>query len=142
MILFKSFKNIFLISDLRRKIFFTLGVLIIYRLGTYVPVAGINVPMLGEFMKQATNLGMLFSYLDTFSGSALGKCTLFSLGISPYITASIMMQLLGMSIPCLEQMLKEGEYGRKVFNQYTRYLTLGLSIFYSFSYALFLEIKD
>jgi len=139
LILFKSFKNIFLISDLRRKLFFTLGVLIIDRLGTYVPVAGVNVPMLGEYMKQATNLGMLFSYLDTFSGSALGKCTLFSLGISPYITASIMMQLLGMSIPSLEQMLKEGEYGRKVFNQYTRYLTLGLSIFYSLSYALFLE---
>lgn len=139
MILFKSFKNIFLISELRKKLFFTLGVLIIDRLGTYIPIAGVNVPLLGEYMKQATNLGMLFSYLDTFSGSALGKCTLFALGISPYITASIMMQLLGMSIPSLEQLLKEGEYGRKVVNQYTRYLTLGLSIFYSLSYALFLE---
>jgi len=138
-ILFKSFKNIFLISELRKKIFFTLGVLIIDRLGTYIPVLGVNVPLLGEYMKQATNLGAFFSYLDTFSGSALGKCTLFALGISPYITASIMMQLLGMSIPSLEQLLKEGEFGRKVINQYTRYLTLGLSIFYSFSYALFLE---
>lgn len=139
MILFKSFKNIFLISELRKKLFFTLGVLVIERLGTFIPVIGVNVPLLGEYMKQATNLGMLFSYLDTFSGSALGKCTLFALGISPYITSSIMMQLLGMSIPSLEQLLKEGEYGRKVVNQYTRYLTLVLSVFYSFSYALFLE---
>jgi len=139
LILLKSFKNIFLISELRKKLFFTLGVLIIDRLGTYVPVIGVNVPLLGEYMKQATNLGSLFSYLDTFSGSALGKCTLFSLGISPYITASIMMQLLGMSVPALEALMKEGEYGRKVINQYTRYLTLGLSIFYSFSYAFFLE---
>jgi len=138
-ILFKSFKNIFLISELRKKLFFTLGVLIIDRLGTYVPVAGVNIPVLGEYMRQATSLGALFSYLDTFSGSALGKCTLFALGISPYITASIMMQLLGMSVPYLEQLMKEGEYGRKVINQYTRYLTLGLSVFYSFSYAIFLE---
>lgn len=139
MILLKSFKNIFLISELKKKLFFTLGILIIDRLGTYVPVAGVNIPLLGEYMKQATNLGVLFNYLDTFSGSALANCTLFSLGISPYITSSIMMQLLGMSIPSLEQLLKEGEYGRKVINQYTRYLTLILSIFYSFSYSLFLE---
>lgn len=139
MILLKSFKNIFLISELRKKLFFTLGILIIDRLGTYVPILGVNVTLLGEYMKQASNLGMFFSFLDTFSGSALAKCTLFSLGISPYITASIMMQLLGMSIPSLEALLKEGEYGRKLFNQYTRYLTLGLSIFYSLSYALFLE---
>lgn len=139
MILLKSFKNIFQISELRKKLFFTLGILIIDRLGTYVPVAGVNIPLLAEYMKQATNLGVLFNYLDTFSGSALANCTLFSLGISPYITSSIMMQLLGMSIPSLEQLLKEGEYGRKVFNQYTRYLTLVLSIFYSFSYSLFLE---
>jgi len=118
---------------------FTLGVLIIDRLGTYIPVSGINVPLLGEYMRQASTLGTLFSYVDTLSGSALGRCTLFALGISPYITASIAMQLLGMAIPSLEQLLKEGEYGRKVINQYTRYLTLGLSIFWSFSYALFLE---
>lgn len=93
MIFLKSFKNIFLIPELRKKILFTLGVLIIDRLGTFIPIAGVNVALLGQYMKQATNLGMFFSYLDTLSGSAIAKCTLFALGISPYITASIMMQL-------------------------------------------------
>jgi preprotein translocase subunit SecY len=138
-ILLKSFTNIFRIAELRKKIFFTLGVLIVYRLGTYLPVIGVNVPMLAQYMQQSTGVGGLLSYLDTFSGGALSKSTLFALGISPYITASIMMQLLGMTIPYLEQLLKEGEYGRKIVNQYTRYLTLGLSIFYSFLYAMTLE---
>lgn len=142
MILFKSFRNIFLISDLRKKLFFTLGVLIVDRLGVYIPVSGINTSMLVEYMNQASRLGSIFSYVDTLSGSALGRCTLFALGISPYITASIAMQLLGMAIPSLEQLLKEGEFGKKVINQYTRYLTLALSIFWSFSYALFLESQN
>lgn len=139
MVLLKSFRNIFSIAELRFKLLFTLGVLIIDRLGTYIPVPGVNIQLLGEHMSQASTLGKFFSFLDTFSGSALAKCTLFALGISPYITASIAMQLLGMSIPALEQLLKEGEYGRKVINQYTRYLTLGLSLFYSFGYAVYLE---
>ncbi len=139
MILFRSFSNIFKVAELRKKLFFVIGTLVIYRLGSIIPVLGVNVQALAEYMKQATNLGMMFSYLDTFSGSALGRCTLFALGISPYITASIMMQLLGMTIPKLEQLLKEGEFGRKIFNQYTRYLTLGLSIVYATSYAAFLE---
>lgn len=139
MIIAKSFKNIFNIAELRRKIFFTLGILIVYRLGTIIPVVGVNIKLLAEYMKQASTLGSLFKYLDTFAGSNLERCTLFSLGISPNITASIMMQLLGMSIPSLERLLKEGEFGRKIFNQYTRYLTLILSFFYSSSYAIFLE---
>lgn len=139
MIVFKSFRNIFLISELRRKLFFTLGVLIIDRLGTYIPVAGINISKLNAFLEQSKNLGNFFSYIDTLAGGALGSCTLFALGISPYITASIAMQLLGMSIPKLEALMKEGEYGKKVINQYTRYLALGLSIFWSFSYAMLLE---
>ncbi|MEX0672194.1 MAG: preprotein translocase subunit SecY [Candidatus Babeliales bacterium] len=139
MIVLRSFTNIFKITELRRKIFFTLGVLIVSRLGTYVPVIGVNVPMLSQYMQQAAGLGGLLNYLDTFSGGALSKCTLFALGIGPYITASIMMQLLGMTIPYLEQLLKEGDYGRKIINQYTRYLTLGLSLFYSFLYAMALE---
>ncbi|HLB40494.1 MAG TPA: preprotein translocase subunit SecY [Candidatus Babeliales bacterium] len=124
---------------MRRKLFFVLGVLVVYRIGSILPVLGVNVQALAAYMQQATNLGTMFSYLDTFSGSAFGKCTLFALGISPYITASIMMQLLGMTVPSLEQLLKEGEFGRKVFNQYTRYLTLGLSLVYATSYAAFLE---
>lgn len=139
MVLLGTFKNIFRVSELRRKLFFVLGVLVVYRIGSILPVLGVNVQALAAYMQQATNLGTMFSYLDTFSGSAFGKCTLFALGISPYITASIMMQLLGMTVPSLEQLLKEGEFGRKIFNQYTRYLTLGLSLVYATSYATFLE---
>ena len=139
MIVVKSFKNMFNIPELKNKILFTLGVLVVYRLGTLIPIVGVNVKLLTAYMKQAAVLGSFFQYLDTFSGSHFERCTLFSLGISPNITASIMMQLLGMSIPSLERLLKEGEFGRKIFNQYTRYLTLGLSIVYSTSYAIFLE---
>lgn len=139
MVLLKSFRNIFVVSELRKKIFFMLGVLIINRLGTYIPVIGVNVPMLSDLMQQKSGVGGLLSYFDIFSGGALSRCTVFALGISPYITASIMLQILGMTIPSFEQLLKEGEYGRKIINQYTRYLTLALSVAYSFSYAIFLE---
>lgn len=139
MVLLKNFKNIFLIPELRKKLFFTLGVLIVTRLGTFIPVIGVNIPLLGEHMKRATGLGGLLGYLDIFSGGALASATLFALGISPYITASIMMQILGMSVPYLEQLVKEGEYGRKIINQYTRYLTVLLSIMYSCGYAVYLE---
>ena len=142
MVLFKSFRNIFLISELRKKIAFTLFVLIIDRLGTYIPVIGVDVSRLAEFMQQKSGIGGLLNYFDIFSGGALNRCTVFALGISPYITASIMMQILGMTIPSLEQLLKEGEYGRKIINQYTRYLALGLSIMYSFSFAMLLENKQ
>lgn len=139
MVLLKSFRNIFLISELRKKIAFTLFVLIIDRLGTYVPVIGVDVPKLTEFMQQKSGIGGLLSYFDIFSGGALNRCTVFALGIAPYITASIMMQILGMTLPSLEQLLKEGEYGRKIINQYTRYLALVLSVMYSLSYAMLLE---
>jgi preprotein translocase subunit SecY len=138
-VILKNFKNIFLIPELRKKILFTLGVLIINRLGTFIPVIGVNVPMLGEHMKRATGVGGLLSYLDVFSGGALSKSTLFALGIMPYITASIMMQMLGMTVPYFEQLLKEGEYGKKIINQYTRYVAIGLSIMYSYGYAVYLE---
>lgn len=139
MVLLRNFKNIFSIPELRKKILFTLGVLIVNRIGTYIPVIGVNTPLLAEHMKRATAVGGLLSYLDIFSGGALSKCTLFALGIMPYITASIMMQMLSMTIPSLELMMKEGEYGRKVINQYTRYLALGLSVMYSYGYAVYLE---
>lgn len=139
MVLLKSFKNIFLISELRKKIFFTLGVLVLYRLGTYIPVIGVDVFKLSEYMQQKAGIGGWLSYFDIFSGGALTRCTVFALGISPYITASIMMQVLGMTLPSLEQLMKDGEYGRKILNQYTRYIALGLSIAYSFSLAMLLE---
>lgn len=118
---------------------FTLGSLIIYRLGVVIPMVGVNIAMLSESLKRATGLGMLFSYFDTVSGSALSYCTLFSLGISPYITASIAMQILTMAIPQLEQLQKEGEYGRKIINQYTRYLTLAIAFVSSVTYATALQ---
>ncbi|MFA5998972.1 MAG: preprotein translocase subunit SecY [Candidatus Babeliales bacterium] len=139
MVLLKSFRNIFLISELRKKIAFTLGVLVVARLGTYIPVIGVDVPKLYEYMQQKSGIGGLLSYFDIFSGGALAQCTVFALGIGPYITASIMMQILGMTLPSLEQLLKDGEYGRKILNQYTRYLALGLAVMQSAGMATLLE---
>ncbi len=118
---------------------FTFGVLVIYRLGSQIPAVGVNTNALMQMVEQAKGLGGLFAYLDLFSGGSLSHCTIFALGIMPYITSSIMMQMLGMTIPSLEQLLKEGEYGRKIINQYTRYLALAVAIFQSFAYATMLE---
>lgn len=139
MVLLKSFRNIFLISELRKKISFTLGVLIVFRLGAYIPVIGVNVQKLAEYMTQKSGIGGLLSYFDIFSGGNLSTCTVFALGIGPYISALIMMQILGMTVPSLEQLLKDGEYGRKIINQYTRYLALGLAVLQSVGFATLLE---
>lgn len=139
MVLLKNFVNILFISELRKKVFFTLGVLIVYRLGSHIPVIGVDIWRLLEQMKQPTGLGGLFAYLDLFSGGNLRQCTLFALGIMPYITSSIMMQMLSLSVPSLEQLAKEGEYGRKIINQYTRYLTLAVGLIQSFGVALLME---
>lgn len=139
MILLKNFGNIFKIPELTKKLMFTLGVLIVYRIGVQIPAVGINVSLLKEYMDRAKAFSGLLGYFDTFSGGALSYATIFALGISPYITASIMMQMLTFVVPWLEQKAKEGEYGRKEINQYTRYLAGALSIVYSFSYASYLE---
>lgn len=139
MVLLKNFVNIFYVSELRKKILFTLGVLIVYRFGIHIPAVGIDLEALRTVMSSTTGLGGLLGYLDLFSGGALHYCTIFALGISPYITSSIMMQLLGFTIPYLEQLLKEGEYGRKKINQYTRYLALFISVVQSLTFAFVLE---
>lgn len=139
MILLRNFINIFNVQELRKKVLFTLGILIIHRLGNHIPLIGIDLQKLQDVMSQAGGLGGVFAYLDLFSGGSLRQCTLFALGISPYITASIMMQLLTLSVPTLEQLSKEGEYGRKIINQYTRYLAIFVSIVQSTGYILFLE---
>lgn len=139
MILLKNFVNIFFIPELRKKLFFTFSILIIYRLGGHIPVIGIDVSALQRLMDQAGSLGGLFQYIDLFSGGMLRHCTVFALGIMPYITASIMMQMLGMTVPFLEQLLKEGEYGRKLVNQYTRYFSIVLSIVQSSGFIFWLE---
>ena len=139
MVLLKSFRNIFKITELRSKIFFVVIVLIINRLGTYIPVIGVDVARVAETLQQSASAGGLLRYFDLFSGGALARCTVFGLGIAPYITASIMLQILGMTVPTFEQLLKEGEYGRKIINQYTRYVTLGLSLVYGMSFAWYIE---
>lgn len=138
MVLLKNFSNIFKIPELTRKLIFTLGVLIVYRIGSFIPAIGINVSLLSELMSKSAASGLL-KYFDTFSAGNLQTCTIFALGIGPYITASIMMQILTMTIPTLEQLVKEGEYGRKIVNQYTRYLAIVLSIGYSFAYSAMLN---
>ncbi len=139
MVLLKNFLNIFNIPELRKKVFFTLGVLVVFRLGVHIPVIGVNVSALFLQMQQLKGLGGAFSYIDILSGGTLRNCTLFALGIMPYISASIMMQMLSMTVPTLEMLMKEGEHGRKMINQYTRYLAFGLSIFQSSGLAFVLE---
>lgn len=137
--LLRNFLNMFNIPELRKKIFFTLGILVIYRLGNHIPVIGVDIDKLLQMMNQSTGLSGIFSYLDLFSGGNLRQCTLFALGISPYITASIMMQFLSLSIPTLEQLSKEGDYGRKIINQYTRYLAVFVAMTQSSGFVFILE---
>lgn len=140
MILLRNFLNIFSIADLRKKVLFTLGIFIIYRFGNHIPVVGVDIMKLQQLMEQTTTgLGGLFAYLDLFSGGNLRQCTLFALGIMPYITSSIVMQMLTLSIPSLEMLSKEGEFGRKIINQYTRYLALGVGLLQSFGFAMLIE---
>jgi preprotein translocase subunit SecY len=127
-------------TDLRKRIFFTLGLLIVYRLGTFIPVPGIDGAALRDFMEgaQASIGGML----SMFTGGALGRMGIFALGIMPYISASIIVQLMTAMVPALEQLKKEGEQGRKKINQYTRYGTVGLATLQSYGLAVSLQAGD
>ncbi|SEM23647.1 protein translocase subunit secY/sec61 alpha [Roseovarius azorensis] len=127
-------------TDLRKRILFTLGLLIVYRLGTFIPVPGIDGVALREFMEgaQASIGGML----SMFTGGALGRMGIFALGIMPYISASIIVQLLTAMVPALEQLKKEGEQGRKKINQYTRYGTVFLATLQSYGLAVSLQAGD
>ncbi len=124
-------------SELRQRILFTLGALIIYRLGTYIPVPGIDPLALSEIVSQA-NKGVLGMF-NMFSGGALGRMTIFALTIIPYISASIIMQLMTSISPQMAQLKKEGETGRKTINQYTRYLTVLLATVQAWGFAIALE---
>jgi preprotein translocase subunit SecY len=127
-------------TDLRNRILFTLGLLIVYRLGTFIPVPGIDGLALREFMEQAgQGIGGMISM---FTGGALGRMGIFALGIMPYISASIIVQLLTSMVPSLEQLKKEGEQGRKKINQYTRYGTVALATVQSYGLAVSLEAGD
>ena len=124
-------------TDLRARIFFTLGLLIVYRLGTYIPVPGIDGAALREFMQSAgAGIGGI---LNMFTGGAISRMGIFALGIMPYISASIIVQLLTAMVPSLEQLKKEGEQGRKKINQYTRYGTVFLATFQAWGIAVSIE---
>lgn len=142
MIVLQSFGNIFRIPELRKKLFFTLGLLIIERLGLLIPVMGVDVQALAALLERSKQMGGLLSYLDVVSGGGLAYATIFSLGIGPYISASIMMQLLTIAVPQFEALAKEGEYGKNLLAQYTRYLTVCLAIFWSITYSVVLERND
>ena len=127
-------------TELRQRIFFTIGLLIVYRLGTYIPVPGIDADSLRQFMDgAAAGLGGI---LSMFTGGALGRMGIFALGIMPYISASIIMQLMTYVVPTFEQMKKEGEAGRRKITQLTRYGTLALALFQSFGIAVALETSQ
>jgi preprotein translocase subunit SecY len=130
---FEAFANMFRIPDLRKRVLFTLGLLAVYRLGGHIPTPGINAVKLDQFFQQ--NQGTVFGFIDLFSGGMFRRLTIFALGIMPYITASIILQLLAVVIPTLEKLQKEGELGRRKITQWTRYLTIGLALMQSFGIA-------
>ncbi|HWC65455.1 MAG TPA: preprotein translocase subunit SecY [Thermoanaerobaculia bacterium] len=135
--MFESFRNIFSIPDLRKRIFFTFALLAVYRLGAHIPTPGVNPKAMAEFF--SSQAGGALGFLDIFSGGALRRFSVFALGIMPYISASIILQLLTVVWPYLEKLSKEGEIGRKKITQYTRYGTILLSVIQATGIGLFLE---
>lgn len=137
----KTFANLTKIPDLRKKIIFTLGLLAVYRIGAYIPTPGIDGAKLSQFFDNIarTQGGTLFSIMNLFSGGAMSRLTIFALGIMPYISSSIILQLLMPVIPALERLSKEGEAGHRRIIQYTRYGTVLLAMIQSFFIALWLE---
>src|ERR1700679_1329187 len=129
--------NIFRIPDLRKRILFTLGLLFVYRLGGHIPTPGINTAALESYFQGQQ--GGLFGFIDLFSGGQVRRMTIFALGIMPYITASIILQLLTVVYEPLAKLQKEGELGRKKITMWTRYLTVMLSAVQSFGIAIGLE---
>jgi preprotein translocase subunit SecY len=137
--LLEAFRNIFSTPDLRKRVLFALALLAVYRLGSYIPTPGINTDALEELFKQYQ--GSALGIFNLFSGGNLRRLTIFALGIMPYITSSIVLQLLVVVWPYLERLQKEGELGRRKITQYTRYLTIMLSAFQSFAIARTLEAQ-
>ncbi len=133
----ESLQNIFRIEDLRRRVLFTLGLLAVYRVGKFVPLPGINAAALQEWF--AANAGGVFGMVDVFTGGNFSQMTIFGLGIMPYISASIILQLLAVVWPYLERLQKEGEVGRRKITQYTRYGTVVLSAIQSFGIAFWVS---
>src|ERR1041385_537574 len=135
--MFESFRNIFNIPDLRKRILFTFALLAVYRLGSHIPTPGVNPKAMAEFF--SSQAGGALGFLDIFSGGALRRFSVFALGIMPYISASIILQLLTVVWPYLEKLSKEGDVGRKKITQYTRYGTILLSVIQSLGIGFWLE---
>src|SRR5215204_4247115 len=133
----ESVKNIFSVPDLRKRVLFTLGLLAVYRVGSHITTPGISKEALQILAEQAKNT--MFGLYDMFSGQNLSQMTIFALGIMPYISASIILQLLTVVWPFLERISKEGELGRRKITQYTRYGTILLSVVQSMGIAIWLE---
>lgn len=131
---FKAFSKA---EDLKKRIWFTIGVLIVYRLGTYIPLPGVNPAVMAEFAR--SHGGGIFGMVDMFSGGALSRMSIMALNIMPYISASIIVQLMTAIVPQFEALKKEGESGRRKLNQYTRYLTVLIAILQSYGVAVGLE---
>jgi len=132
-----SLKNIFAVGDLRNRVLYTLGLFAVYRVGHNIPTPGVNIAALAELARQLQ--GTMFGLYDMFSGGNLSRVTIFALGIMPYISVSIILQLLTVVWPYLEKLSKEGELGRRKITQYTRYGTIVLSVVQSLGIAIFLE---
>src|SRR5690242_19196076 len=130
---FEALGNVFRIPDLRKRVLFTLAMLAVYRLGGHIPTPGINMAAWEQFFSRAS--GTIFGFFDLFAGGNIRRLTIFALGIMPYITASIILQLLTVVVPTLEKLQKEGELGRRKITQWTRYLTIVLSVIQSFGIA-------
>ena len=135
----ETLKNIYKIEDLRARIFYTLGILLIYRLGTFVVLPGIDPTALQGLRDQTA--GGVMGLLDMFSGGAFSNASVFALGIMPYISASIIIQLLGIAVPYFQRLQREGESGRRKMNQITRYLTLGILLLQGPSYMANLRVQ-
>src|SRR5580765_5533586 len=132
----EKLRNIFQVPELRRRILFTLAMFVVYRIGEHMPTPGVNAAALaGAFRSQS---GTLFGLYDLFVGGAFSRATIFALGIMPYISSSIILQLLGAVVPYFEKLRKEGVEGQKKLTQYTRYGTVLISIVQSLAYSVFL----
>lgn len=133
----QKIRNIFAIPELRQRILFTVGLLAVVRLGAHIPVPGIDTGALGQAIQNYRNT--LFGLYDLFAGGAFEKATIFALGIMPYISASIILQLMGVAVPYFQRLQKEGEEGRRKLTQLTRYGTVGISALQAYGVAIFLE---
>ncbi len=132
-----AFRNLWKVGDIRKRILVTLLMLVIYRLGSHIPAPGVNIAVLTEYFDRMR--GSVLGLFDMFVGGNLSRSTIFALGIMPYISASIILQILGSTIPYYQRLSKEGEEGRRKMTQHIRYLTVGIAIIHSTSFSIFLQ---